>query len=70
MRAEYSGNNIIYLAYARQGAAEGDDVWQISKFSYDGAGNIDKRTWPQDATGTPSKDYSFSYTDRATYTYA
>jgi YD repeat-containing protein len=69
-RGEYSGTNLIYAGFARPGAGEGDNVWQISKIAYDGSSNPISITWPQSDRGAISNDYEFSWTDRATYVYA
>ncbi len=75
-RGDYTGTNLIYKAYARTGSAEGALVWQICKLAYDGSNNITSIKWPSaidgvpSASGVPSSEFNFSYTDRATYTYA
>lgn len=68
-RGEYIGNNLIYKAFARPGAAEGDAVWQIALLAYDGLNNVVSITWPQ-INGNALNDYLFSWTARATYTYS
>lgn len=68
-RGEYAGTNLIYKAFARPGASEGELVWQISFLSYDGSGNVVSIKWPLDSDGAFSNDYKFSWTDRASYTY-
>lgn len=69
-RGEYDGsNNLIYAGFARPGAAEGTLIWQISKMTYDGSGNLLTIVWPINADGAVSNDYEFSWTARATYTY-
>ena len=69
-RGAYTGTNLIYAGFARPGAAEGDDVWQLRKMTYDGSNNLTKIEWPQNASGVPSSEWEFNWTDRATYTYA
>jgi len=69
-RGEYSGTNLIYSGFARPGADEGDEVWQISKHTYDVNDNLVSSIWPQDANAHASSEYMFSWTDRATYTYS
>lgn len=69
-RGDYTGTNLIYKGLARPGASEGSTVWQIAKLAYDGSNNLTSVKWPQDANGHPSSEYQFSWTDRATYTYA
>ena len=75
-RGAYTGTNLIYKAYARPGADEGDLVWQICLIAYDGSNNITSIKWPKalqsipSALGFPSSEFIFSWTDRATYTYA
>ena len=68
-RGEYDGsNNLIYAGYAAMGSAEGDRVWQIQKMAYTGT-NMTSIKWPE-INSFPSTDYSFSWTDRATYVYS
>lgn len=80
-RGEYTGDNLIYKGFARPGADEGELVWQIAFLTYDASGNVLTITWPKKlvspdsgvtftSSGTPSNDYEFSWTDRASYTYA
>jgi len=69
-RGDYTGTNIIYRGYARPGAAEGSNVWQIAKLAYDGSNNLISVKWPQDANGAPSSEFDFNWTGRAGYTYA
>lgn len=69
-RGQYTGTNLIYKGFARPGAAEGDDVWQLAFCTYDGSNNLVSITWPQDPNGNASNDYQFSWTDRASYTYS
>ena len=69
-RGDYTGTNLIYKAFARNGASESSSVWQIAKLAYDGSNNLTSIKWPQNASGHACNDYAFSYTDRATYTYS
>ncbi len=69
-RGEYTGTNLIYKAYSRPGAVEGSSVWQIAKIAYDGSNNITSIKWPEASNGFPSSEFIFSWTDRATFTYA
>lgn len=69
-RGAYTGTNLIYKAYARAGADEGDDVWQIALLEYDGSNNILSIKWPQDSNGNASSQFIFNYTGRAGYTYS
>lgn len=68
-RGEYSGDNLIYKAFAKPGSDEGTLSWQIAFLTYDGSGNVLSITWPINAEGVPSSDYEFSWTARASYTY-
>jgi hypothetical protein len=68
-RGEYSGSNLIYKGYAKPGADESDEVWQIAEITYSGS-NITEINWPQNALGKASSNFEFSWTDRATYTYS
>lgn len=69
-RAEYSGNDMIYAGFARPGASESATVWKIFKMAYDGSSNLLSIKWPQDSASVPNNEYEFSWTNRATYTYA
>ena len=69
-RGEYTGTNLIYKGFARPGADEGDLVWQIAKLAYDGDDNLLSIKWPQATNNFSSSEFNFSWTDRATYTYA
>jgi hypothetical protein len=69
-RGEYTGTNLIYKGYSRPGAVEGDSVWQICKIAYDGSNNITSIKWPQGDNAFPSSEFNFSWTNRASYTYA
>lgn len=66
---EYSGTNLIYSGYARPGSLTSAGVWQISKQTYDGNGNVTAVQWPQ-VNGIASADYQFIWDNRATYTYS
>lgn len=68
-RGEYDGsNNLIYAGFAIPGTAEGTRAWQIKKLAYTGT-NLVSVKWPE-LSSMPTTDYSFSWTDRATYTYS
>lgn len=70
-RGEYdASNNLIYKGLARVGAPEGDLVWQIAQLNYDGDNNLTSILWPVNSDNRPSVGYEFSWTARATYTYA
>lgn len=74
-QGEYTGDNLIYKGFARPGADVGEPVWQLAFLTYDGSGNVLSITWPRKlidgaSTGTPSNDYEFAWSDRASYTYA
>lgn len=69
-RGEYTGTNLIYKGYARTGADEGALVWQMAKLEYDGSSNILSVKWPENTYGSASSEFTFSWTDRATYTYS
>ena len=69
-RGEYDGsNNLIYKGYARPGASEGGNVWQIAKCTYDVSNNLTAIEWPQDTTGNESSEFVFNWTGRAGYVY-
>lgn len=67
-RGQYSDANLIYRGYARPSADEGDEVWQIAELTYVGS-NLTEVNWPQGSNGSPTSEFNFSWTDRATYTY-
>jgi hypothetical protein len=69
-RGDYTGTNLIHKGYARPGASEGANVWQIALLAYDGANNLLSIKWPQDVNGFPSSEFDFNWTGRAGYTYA
>lgn len=69
-RGDYTGTNLIYKAYARPGADEGANVWQVAKLAYDGSNNLLSVKWPQDANGHASSEFVFNWTGRAGYTYS
>ncbi len=62
--------NLLYGGFARVGATEGSSVWQIFTCEYDASNNMTARKWPVNASGVPSSDFEFSWTNRAAYTYA
>ena len=64
-RAEYDGSGyMIYKGYARPGAAEDAQVWQVAFLTNDGDGNVTSITWPQGPNGAASSEYNFSWDDR------
>jgi len=67
-RGEYSVNNLIYAAFALPGSDEDDRVWQLKKLTYSGT-NLVQVDWPE-LDGKADTSYSFSWTDRATYTFS
>lgn len=69
-RGEYTGTNLIYRGFARPGAAEGDNVWQLAKLAYDGSNNITSIKWPQASNSAASSEWNFNWTGRAGYTYS
>ena len=66
----YSGTNLIYSAFARPGASVDAPVWQISKLTYDGSGNVISITWPHNLYGVATSDYEFVFSNYAGYTYS
>lgn len=69
-RGDYTGTNLIYKGYARPGAAEGSNVWQIAKLAYDGSNNLLSVKWPQNSNGVASSEFVFNWTGRAGYVYS
>lgn len=68
-RGEYDGDNLIYVGFAIAGSSESSRVWQIKKLAYSDD-NLVSITWPQDPNAKASTEYSFSWTNRASYTYS
>jgi len=69
-RGEYVGTNLVYAGFARPGADEGNNVWQLMKLTYAGT-NLINIKWPKISGTSPvSADYEFNWTNRAGYTYA
>lgn len=69
-RGEYTGTNLIYKGFARPGADEDDNVWQIALLAYDMSNNLLSIKWPQAANGAASSEFIFNWTGRAGYTYS
>lgn len=69
-QGEYTGNNLIFAGFARAGSSTGAEVWQISKMTYDGSGNLLSITWPQNSLSKASTKFEFEWDERATYTYS
>lgn len=68
-RGDYDGsNNLIYAGFATLGSDESTLVWQIKQLTYSGT-NLTSVKWPQ-YNNRASSDYSFSWTNRASYTYS
>jgi len=68
-RGEYDvNNNLIYAAFAIEGADESERVWQLKKLEYSGT-NLISIIWPE-IDGKASSAYSFAWVDRLTYTYS
>lgn len=44
------GTNLVYIAYAKPGAADSDAAWLISKSTYDSSGNLIIREHANDGT--------------------
>lgn len=60
MRAEYSGNNLIYLGYAAGGISSAASGWLLHKYSYDASGKCISREIGNDF---------YSWANRATIIY-
>ncbi len=58
-------DNLIYVGKASRSSSAGNTVWRIQKLSYDGSNNLTDVQW---ANG--SKDFSFEWDERTTYTYS
>lgn len=67
-RGDYDGNNLIYAGFAIEGTDESVRAWQIKQLNYTD-NNLVSVLWPQ-IDGKASTDYSFSWDDRASYTYS
>ena len=68
-RGDYTGTDLIYAGFARTGAAEGDNVWQLYKCAYDASHNLTSIKWPEKSSISTS-DFDFNWTGRAGYTYS
>ena len=64
-----ASGNVVYLGYSKVGTQTSEEKWQISYHTYDATNSLLTKTWPQDSGGKPSSEYSFSWDNRATYTY-
>lgn len=64
-----SNGNPIYIGRAKAGIDESDTKWQIAFHTWDSNDSLTAKQWPENAEGSASTDYEFSWTDRATYTY-
>lgn len=65
---EYNGSNLpVYVGLTLPGVSHGtaDAVWQIRKFTYDGSSNLTYVAFPSN-----SNAFTFTWDDRASYTYA
>ncbi len=69
-RGAYTGTNLIYKGYARPGASEDANVWQICLLAYDGSSNLLSIKWPQGSNSAASSEFNFNWTGRAGYTYS
>lgn len=58
-------NNPIYLGWAAPGSSDGANVWRLAKNTFDVSNNFVSKTFP---SGSPS--FTFSWTNRASYTYS
>jgi len=68
-RAAYDGsNNLEYEGWAVPGTAEGTRAWKIRKRAYSTT-YLTSIKYPE-ISSKASSDYSFSWTDKATYTYS
>lgn len=61
-------NDVEYIGKAVPGTAEVDSAWQIRKFVYT-AGLVQSQNFPQ-KNSKQSNGFEFSWTNRATFTYA
>jgi len=62
---EYDGSGfLLYQGWARPGVGVTAARWRIAKYTTNGSGQITDTQWP-----SASKDFAFTWNDRATYTY-
>jgi hypothetical protein len=61
---EYSGNNPLYIGKARAGTVTTEASWQIQRLTFSGS-NMTAREWANADT-----NFSFAWTDRATFSYS
>ena len=70
-RGQYDANdNLIYAGFAKPGAGEGANVWQLMAMTYDANDNLLTIKWPLNVSGVASNDFEFNWSGRAGYTYA
>lgn len=65
-----ANNNLLYKGMARPGTSTSATGWQIALLTYDANNNLLSITWPINASGAPSNDFTFVWSSRASYTYA
>ena len=61
---DYSGSNLIYLGKTIPGLAKSAATWQITKYTYSGA-NLTDIQYP-----SGSREFSYIWNDRASYSYS
>jgi hypothetical protein len=69
-RGDYDvNNNLTFKGFAKVGAQEDDNVWNLSQIVYDGSNNAISIIWAIDSNNNPNNDYIFSWTNRLSYLY-
>lgn len=59
-RVNNAQGNPVYIARARVGTAEADDLWQLQYLQYDSGNDLASRKWAVSGT-TASTDFDFQY---------
>lgn len=67
---DLAGANLIYIAFAKPGAADTDPLWQIAFLTYSATNNVVSIQWPINSKGAVSTDYEFIWANRLALTYA
>lgn len=67
---DLGGANLIYIAFSKPGSADADPVWQLSRLTYSGTGNVISIQYATNASGVVSNQYEFQWSNRLAYTYA
>lgn len=70
-QVDYAGRSDgqpVFIGWAAPGSATSDPVWKITKFTYDGGGNVLTRLWAVNGTGKAFFDQVWDSHTTLTYT--